>query len=109
MMPGWIELASVIACLTFGLFIIFPISWFELKDSMKKGIHPAHKPFYKTLIFEGIAFALCWFLFMLSIFSGFTNFQFRQMVIFCFYCSIHLTYLSLHNCLAMKTKTKEEL
>lgn len=109
MMPGPIEFASVISCLTFGLFVIFPISWFELKHSRKLFRHPAQKPFFKTLIFEGISFGLCWALYMISILTQDTNYQFRQAVVFVFYCSIHLTYLSLHNCMAMKSMDQIEL
>lgn len=103
MMPGRVEFGSIIACLSFGLFIVFPISWFELKDSIKRGRHPGHKPFRKTLIFEGVSFFLCWSLYMMSIFQVVSDYQFRGMVVFCFYCAIHLTYLSLHNCMAMKS------
>jgi len=109
LMSGPIEFGAVIGCLSFGLFIIFPISYFELKDSIKRGRHPAHKPFSKTLMFEGISFGLCWFFYMLTIFTNTTNYQFRQMVVFVFYCSIHLTYLSLHNCMALKSLEQQEI
>jgi len=103
LMPGPIEFGSIVACLSFGLFVIFPISYWELKNSIKRFHHPAQKAFGKTLIFEGISFGLCWFMYMVTIFTNTTNYQFRQMVVFVFYCSIHLTYLSLHNCLALKS------
>jgi hypothetical protein len=109
LMPGPILFGSVIACMTFGLFVIFPISWVEYKDSLKRDHHPAQKPFRKTLIFEGVAFLLCWVLYMMSLFSSFTQYQFRQLVVYCFYTAIHLTYLSLHNCLAMKSLTQQQL
>jgi len=108
--PEPLEFWTIVGCMSFALFLVIPFAIYELKSSVEDGCsHPIVMPYKKTIIFEGTFFALCWIFYALSILSAFTNYQFKEMVVFCFYCSLHLSFLSLHNCLALKSKAQAQM
>jgi hypothetical protein len=103
--PESAEFWTIVGCMSFALFGALPFAAWKLRQTQKEGIlHPVEKPFIKTLVFEGVFFSLCWAFYAMSDLTAFTNYQFKEMCVFAFYCTLHLTFLSLHNCLAISSR-----
>lgn len=110
MQPKPFEFWSIVGCMTWVLFIVMPFAWCKMSQALKEGYdHPSMTPFMRTLVFETVFFGFCWLFYAVSVTSSFTNYQFKQIVVFGFYTTLHTTFLSLHNCLAIKSKAQLEM
>lgn len=99
----------ILGCFAFAALVVVPCSCFGLNRVTKVEQHPGHDALKKTLIFEGISFSFCFVFYMLSVLSNLTNYQFKEMIVFAFYCALHITQLSLHNALSLRNAYQMKL
>ena len=56
----------------------------------------------RTIIFEMVSYSLCVAFFLVSMVSSLTQYQFEQVVIFGYYCALHISCLLLQHALQLK-------
>lgn len=81
----------ILACMGFAAIVIVPCSCFGLKKAVESGEHPGHIALRKTLVFECVGFTFCFAFYLLSVASTLTNYQFKEMIVFAYYCALHIT------------------
>ena len=104
--PSPLEYWLILLCIAFASLIIVPCGCLGLRYAVKQGEHPGHVALRKTLVFEGVSFTLCFVFYVISIVSTSVNYQFNSMMVFAFYCALHITQLALHNALTLRNEAQ---
>ena len=79
-------------------FFVVPYAFYKLSQH-KASIHDtigqvfSIKVLTRCLVFEMVTFTLCFVLYLLSMFSVLVKYQFKQMVVYAFYCAINVAFL----------------